>query len=248
MFKRSPSFAALVAVNGAAVIVAGAWLTITLSAQSTAPSIAGSWTRLAADASTLVQTADDKPVNGDSRPAAPSTPNGGATDGATGKTPTSEPKPVPGAYTGGQAVAQKLEGYLNPSDRPAKLTSADFFTELTTAPERLTISFEPSRVTVESDRGQVMHFATNGNEEKHQFLNGVAKTKTKWNGAALHQDVDAGPGAKYTETYELADGGKTLVVTLTAKYSDGWGLSFLSRTAIAGNSGSEKWIYARTPN
>src|SRR5471032_3166744 len=205
MSQRSLS---LVAVNSAAAIAVSAWLTIVLSAQSAPATIAGSWTRLAADAGTLVQTTDDKPVNGDSKPTTPSGP-GGATDGANGKTPTSEPKPIPGVYTGAQAAAQKLESYLNPSDRPAKLTSANFFTELTTAPEHLTISLEPPRVIVEGDAGQVMRFATNGNEEKHQFINGVAKTKTKWNGAILHQDIDAGPGAKYSETYEVIDNGKT---------------------------------------
>jgi hypothetical protein len=235
--------AALVLATSAVVWAAG----VPTPRDGTA-ALAGTWTLAASSPDGLVQTVDDKPIDGEGAKTRPTDPP---------PLPT-QPLPLPPAFEPPNLVfgvtppadvvlLEAAEALAAGKERPTTFATDALVHELTTPPERLIVAFEGTVVVVEDETGHTMRFSTTGKEEKHQFVHGTVVSKTKWDGAVLRQNFDAGGGLKYSESWTLDRSGQHLVVAQEAGVDTAlhFGLPFVPKKAVAGVAGSAAWNYVR---
>lgn len=91
--------------------------------------------------------------------------------------------------------------------------------ELMTPPRRLTIVLGQDTVTFTDERGRTQRYATNWKKEKHQLDAGTIETKTRWEGAELVREIQAGTGLKVTERYAVLPDTSQLQVTAKFEHS-----------------------------
>lgn len=85
--------------------------------------------------------------------------------------------------------------------------------DITNTPQKLTLAFSATEVTMTSGTGQSDTYLTNEKQETHSLVDGTVKTTTKREGAILTQHIDAGNNLKYLRTYYVS--GDQLIVTIT---------------------------------
>jgi hypothetical protein len=73
---------------------------------------------------------------------------------------------------------------------------------------------------VDSD-GRSRRFATGSQKEKHQLEGGTIETTTRWDGAQLRQEINAGGNTKIVRTYEISPAGQLVVTTKMSGSEDG---------------------------
>ena len=91
--------------------------------------------------------------------------------------------------------------------------------EIAAAPGRVTIIVKPDEVTVTYDTGQFLRYMTSNQQESHDLTNGTIKTRTRWDGSVLTQDIDAGNNLKFLRTYAVS--GDQLIVTIVPAAQSG---------------------------
>lgn len=75
--------------------------------------------------------------------------------------------------------------------------------ELLEPPRRLTIAQDSSSVSFTYDDGRTVRYRTNGKAEKHQAINGVVETETRWKKGALVRETNLDDGMSIEETFTL---------------------------------------------
>jgi hypothetical protein len=84
--------------------------------------------------------------------------------------------------------------------------------EMATAPGKVTIVVQPTEVQLTYDTGQFFRYMTGDQQESHDLTNGTIKTRTRWDGPVLTQDIDCGNNFKFVRTYSVS--GDQLIVTI----------------------------------
>lgn len=73
--------------------------------------------------------------------------------------------------------------------------------ELVAPAHRMTIAQEGSQVTFTFQDGRSMRYRTDGRAEKHQMLNGVVETETRWKKDKLVRETNLDDGMTIVETF-----------------------------------------------
>jgi hypothetical protein len=127
---------------------------------------------------------------------------GGGPGGAGGNGPlgpgrrgAQSPRPAPGTGPGGPGAP------LDTNDPAAAARQQQQLTNLTTAPQRLTIVQNDSVIVITTDDGRTMRLAPTGKSIKEP--NGRGERKTKWDSGKLVTEMTGPNGNTITERYWL---------------------------------------------
>lgn len=137
--------------------------------------------------------------------------NASASDaaGAGGDDGGSAPGPIGGF---GMPGRQPLGGYGSPGGMAAPGGVADpqlrkqrmeLMRELLEPVRRLVIAQDGTSVSFTYDDGRTVRYRTNGKTEKHQAVNGVVETETRWKKGALVRETNLDDGVSIEETFRL---------------------------------------------
>lgn len=99
------------------------------------------------------------------------------------------------------------------SDPQARKQRMDLVRELLEPVRRLTIAQDASSVSFTYDDGRTVRYRTNGKAEKHQQINGVVETETRWKRGALVRETNLDDGTSIEETFAITSP-RGLVVTI----------------------------------
>ncbi len=161
-------------------------LTLLLAVAPTAqvaPDLSGSW-RYNADASDVGGAGGDDGGT-------PAAPLGGF--GMPGR------QPMGGFGTPGGMAAPGGAG-MDPESRKQR---AELLRELLEPVRRLTITQDGAAVAFTYDDGRTVRYRTNGKTEKHQAVNGVVETETRWKKGKLVRETSLDDGLTIEETFTL---------------------------------------------
>lgn len=145
------------------------------------PNLAGTW-RYNADASDIGGTSDDD--GGDAGP---------FTFGMPGRQPL-------GGYGSPGGMASPGGGSMDPQARKQRV---ELMRELLEPARRLVIAQDATSVSFTYDDGRTVRYRTNGKAEKHQAVNGVVETETRWKKGTLVRETNLDDGMSIEETFTL---------------------------------------------
>ncbi len=120
----------------------------------------------------------------------------------------------------GMPGRQPLGGFGSPGgmappvvDPEARKQHMDLMRELLEPVRRLTIAQDASSVSFTYEDGRTVRYRTNGKAEKHQALNGVVETETRWKKGRLVRETHLDDGMSIEETFWI-DPPRVLVMEL----------------------------------
>jgi hypothetical protein len=152
-------------------------MAVTLAAQTgQRPNLAGTW-RLNAE---LSSAPGSGPVPGDSGP-----PDGGRAPGGMGGVRGR------GGMPGGGGFGGRPDGGgdgRRPSSEEMERRRA-LREELTQLPPRFTLAQKDDTITFIEPDGVVRSYVANGKSEKHQLVNGIVETRTRWKGEGFEMEL-----------------------------------------------------------
>jgi hypothetical protein len=155
------------------------------SARAQAPAdLSGTW-RLNAEASDVGGTGDDSEM-----PTAGRVPVGGL--GMPGRQPL-------GGYGSPGGPASPGAG-VDPQTRKQRM---ELLRELIEPIRKLSIAQDGSVVSFSYDDGRTVRYRTNGKAERHQAVNGVVETETRWKKGRLVRETSLDDGVTIEETFTL---------------------------------------------
>lgn len=166
------------------VSVAGLGLAVVLGAAALAaqspPDLSGTW-RYNADASDVGSA--------------------GEGDGSTGGIRS----PLGGFGTAGRAPlgGYGSTGVMTPMTPEARKQRGDLIRELVQPIRRFTIAQDKASISFTHDDGRTVRYRTDGRAEKHQAVNGVVETETRWKKARLIRETYLDDGMSIEETFTL---------------------------------------------
>ena len=133
----------------------------------------------------------------------------GGTGGDEGELPTAGRVPVGGL---GMPGRQPLGGYGSPGgpaspgadvDPQTRKQSMELLRELLEPVRKLSITQDQSVVSFTYDDGRTIRYRTNGKAERHQAVNGVVETETRWKKGRLVRETSLDNGVTIEETFTL---------------------------------------------
>jgi ribosomal protein L19 len=158
-------------------------LVVAAASAQAPPALSGTW-RYNADASDIGGTAGDDG-------SAPAGPIGGF--GMRGRQPL-------GGYGSPGGMASPGGADMDPQARKQRM---ELVRELLEPVRRLTIAQDATSVSFTYDDGRTVRYRTNGKAEKHQAMNGVVETETRWKKGKLVRETNLDDGMSVEETFEL---------------------------------------------
>jgi hypothetical protein len=90
-----------------------------------------------------------------------------------------------------------------PMDPEARKQRMALVSELLEPARRVTIAQDASSVTFTYPDGRAVRYRTNGKAEKHQAVNGVVETETRWKKGKLVRETSLDDGMSIEETFTL---------------------------------------------
>jgi hypothetical protein len=136
----------------------------------------------------------------------PTASDAGGTGGDDGG---SDPGPIGGF---GMPGRQPIGGYGSPGgmaspggvvDPQTRKQRMELMRELLEPVRRLVIAQDGSSVSFTYDDGRTVRYRTNGKTEKHQAVNGVVETETRWKKGALVRETNLDDGVSIEEKFTL---------------------------------------------
>ncbi|BCS32953.1 hypothetical protein TBR22_A21770 [Luteitalea sp. TBR-22] len=126
---------------------------------------------------------------------------GGTGDGAD----DSGPMTLGGFGTAGRAPlgGYGSTGVMTPMTPEARKQRADLVRELVQPSRRLTITQDAASISFTFDDGRTVKYRTDGKPEKHQAVNGVVETETRWKKGRLVRETHLDDGLSIEETFTL---------------------------------------------
>jgi hypothetical protein len=133
----------------------------------------------------------------------------GGTGGDESEVPTSGRVPVGGL---GMPGRQPLGGYGSPGgmaapgavvDPQTRKQRMELLRELLEPVRKLSIAQDASTVSFTYDDGRTVRYHTNGKAERHQAINGVVETETRWKKGRLVRETSLDDGVTIEETFTL---------------------------------------------
>jgi len=141
-----------------------------------------------------------------------STPRGGGSD------PGDRMRPSGGGMRGGIGVGGMSSGRGGAAspDREELARRRALMGEVLEAPKNFVITVEEPIVVFTFTDGRIVRYKADGKEERHQYMSGTVKTKTKWELDRLTIETDLGDGFKITHAYKTnPDPRQLIVLTIT---------------------------------
>lgn len=113
--------------------------------------------------------------------------------------------PLGGFGTAGRAPLGGFgsTGVMTPMTPEARKQRAELIRELMQPPRRLTIAQDGASVSFTFDDGRAVRYRTDGKTEKHQAINGVVETETRWKKGRLVRETHLDDGLSIEETFTL---------------------------------------------
>jgi ribosomal protein L19 len=133
----------------------------------------------------------------------------GGTGGDESEMPAAGRLPVGGL---GMPGRQPLGGYGSPAgiattgpdaDPRARKQQMQLLQELLEPVRKLSITQDASVVSFSYDDGRTVRYRTNGKTERHQAINGVVETETRWKKGRLVRETSLDNGVTIEETFTL---------------------------------------------
>jgi ribosomal protein L19 len=133
----------------------------------------------------------------------------GGTGGDESEMPTAGRVPVGGL---GMPGRQPLGGYGSPGgpaspgaavDPQTRKQRMELLRELLEPVRKLSIAQDSSAVSFTYDDGRTVRYRTNGKAERHQAVNGVVETETRWKKNRLVRETSLDDGVTIEETFTL---------------------------------------------
>ena len=133
----------------------------------------------------------------------------GGTGGDENEMPTAGRVPVGGL---GMPGRQPLGGYGSPGgpaapgagvDPQTRKQRMELLRELLEPVRKLSIAQDGSVVSFTYDDGRTVRYRTNGKAERHQAVNGVVETETRWKKGRLVRETSLDDGVTIEETFTL---------------------------------------------
>jgi hypothetical protein len=133
----------------------------------------------------------------------------GGTGGDDSEMPTAGRVPVGGL---GMPGRQPLGGYGSPGgpaspgvgvDPQTRKQRMELLRELIEPIRKLSIAQDGSVVSFSYDDGRTVRYRTNGKAERHQAVNGVVETETRWKKGRLVRETSLDDGVTIEETFTL---------------------------------------------
>ena len=189
---------------GLAVLLAGSHA-VAQSQRAAPASLAGTWAlnQEASDIGSGTGGGDD-----DGGPRGGRSPIGGGF-GMPGR------QPMGGMGSPGGAMGAPRD--VDPATRKQRMALTQ---ELLTPIPRMTISQDASLVTFTFRDGRAVRYRTDGRDEKHQMLNGVVETETRWKKRTLVRETKLDDGMTVVETFSI-ESPRTLVVEVEMRGGPG---------------------------
>ena len=91
-------------------------------------------------------------------------------------------------------------GVVDPQTRKQRM---ELLRELIEPVRRLSIAQDSSAVSFTYDDGRTVRYRTNGKAERHQAVNGVVETETRWKKNRLVRETSLDDGVTIEETFTL---------------------------------------------
>ncbi|MCC6164866.1 MAG: hypothetical protein IT182_16075 [Acidobacteria bacterium] len=101
---------------------------------------------------------------------------------------------------GGSSMRMAGPAGVDPEVRKQRM---ELMRELLTPVRRLTIAQDASSVAFTYDDGRTVRYRTNNKAEKHQAINGVVETQTRWKKGVLVRETNLDDGTSIEETFTL---------------------------------------------
>ncbi len=126
-----------------------------------------------------------------------------------------------GGFGFGMSARQPMGGYGTPGtmvgpagiDPEVRKQRLDLLRELLQPVYRVTIAQDAASVSFTYDDGRTVRYRTDGKTEKHQAINGVVETRTRWRRGRLVRETDLDDGTTIEETFTV-ESPRALVVQL----------------------------------
>lgn len=121
----------------------------------------------------------------------------------------------------GMPGRQPLGGYGSPGgmgapggmDPEARKQRIELVRELLQPMRRVTIAQDAASVSFTYDDGRTVRYRTDGKAEKHQAINGVIETQTRWKKGKLVRETNLDDGTSIEETFSIGSP-RALVIEL----------------------------------
>ena len=128
---------------------------------------------------------------------------GGAGDG--GDESGTMRAPLGGFGTAGRAPLGGFgsTGVITPITPEQRKQRLELIRELVQPPRRVTIAQDQVSVSFTFDDGRTVRYRTDGKTEKHQAVNGVVETETRWKKGRLVRETHLDDGMSIEETFTL---------------------------------------------
>lgn len=113
--------------------------------------------------------------------------------------------PLGGFGTAGRAPLGGFgsTGVMTPMTPEARKQRTALVRELVQPPRRLTIAQDQASISFTFDDGRTVRYRTDGKTEKHQAINGVVETETRWKKGRLVRETHLDDGMSIEETFSL---------------------------------------------
>ena len=113
--------------------------------------------------------------------------------------------PLGGFGTAGRAPLGGFgsTGVMTPITPEARKQRTELVRELVQPARRFTITQDAASVSFTFDDGRTVRYRTDGKAEKHQAINGVVETETRWKKGRLVRETHLDDGMSIEETFTL---------------------------------------------